>query len=45
MPGALIISSGEKGRDMLCEVLAGMGMGESSAVTSGAEARRGMERS
>ena len=41
MPGALIVSSGEKGRDMLCGVLTDMGAGDISTVTSGAEARRG----
>lgn len=41
LPGALIVSSGEKGRDMLCGVLTDMGAGDISTVTSGAEARRG----
>ena len=41
LPGALIVSSGEKGRDMLCGVLTEMGAGDISTVTSGAEARRG----
>ena len=44
MPGALIVSSGEKGRDMLCGVLTDMGAGDISTVTSGAEARRGFAR-
>lgn len=35
MPGALIVSSGEKGRDMLCGVLTDMGAGDISTVTSG----------
>ena len=38
MPGALIVSSGEKGRDMLCGVLTDMGAGDISTVTSGARA-------
>ena len=41
LPGALIVSSGEKGRDMLCGVLDGHGRGGHIHRDFGAEARRG----
>lgn len=40
MAGALIVSGGEKGRDMLAEVLRGMQMEITSACCGGGEARR-----
>ena len=40
MPGALIVASGEKGRDLLRGMLDSMQAGDVSTVTSGAQARR-----
>lgn len=40
MAGALVVSSGEKGRDMLSEVLAGMQIAPVSVLQNGAESRR-----
>ena len=42
MAGALIVSGGEKGRDMLREVLAGMGVCDAVTLLGGGEARRAL---